>query len=74
MIYNGMNKDKEKLRSCPFCGSENVETILINKGTRVICTDCDSHGSKDSDKDKAIQKWNKRANIGAVTSTVKLKK
>ena len=59
------NYAKQGLKSCPFCGSENVYTELIASDCcawfAVICKDCEASGPKHEyeDRDKAIEQWNK---------------
>lgn len=55
-----------KLKPCPFCGSENV-WIAENRmdylfiGYSVHCNGCGVETSYTKDKDKAIERWNRRA-------------
>lgn len=55
----------QKLKPCPFCGSENLEiainSIMVNP-YYVWCFDCNAIGPDEKTKTKAIKKWNARAN------------
>ena len=56
----------EKLKPCPFCGSETAPTLIIRGVySDVQCSPimggCDAIGPLKSDDDDAIAAWNKRA-------------
>ena len=56
----------EKLRPCPFCGSETAPTLIIRGVySDVQCSPimggCDAIGPLKSDDDDAIAAWNQRA-------------
>lgn len=55
----------EKLLSCPFCGSKNLQHARLNieyydKCYCVYCLNCDARGPEHIDIDEAISAWNKR--------------
>ncbi|KON34673.1 hypothetical protein AC477_00055 [miscellaneous Crenarchaeota group-1 archaeon SG8-32-1] len=58
-----MTKTTEK--SCPFCGSENVNTIPLSKLRsddsqlyQTFCLDCKAGGPRSLERDVAIARWN----------------
>ena len=60
-----------KLKSCPFCGSEDLTTnarTYIKDGANseytyyVVCLYCGAHGSEERSKRSAIVAWNSRSN------------
>jgi Lar family restriction alleviation protein len=56
-----------KLKSCPFCGSKNIN-IVIGAIARAltyqsICLNCGISGLKYETQLKAIKKWNTRTPI-----------
>ena len=57
----------DELKSCPFCGSENVgvaETALgnyMNIFFFAICDECGARTKLFHDGDKAEEAWNRRA-------------
>ena len=57
----------EKLKSCPFCGSHDVEvyfgedTGLVNDHQFiVICPDCGGAGCPSENEERATYMWNSR--------------
>lgn len=66
-----MSRDCEKLKSCPFCGSENLRIPKAPKfsndfttyemlPTYVCCTNCGSSGATIAYVDDVIKAWNER--------------
>ncbi len=57
----------EKLKPCPFCGSENIiiEQTEIGTDMNVRCSDCSANIDVKSWKvfSNIIKTWNKRAKI-----------
>ncbi len=67
-----------ELRPCPFCGNKNVSVVTDNleyslgfvdfADFQVICSTtskgCGATSGKYSDKDEAIEAWNRRADNG----------
>jgi Lar family restriction alleviation protein len=54
--------DKE-LKSCPFCGSEDVNTFEEDDEIRewyVICNECWAQGARSLTETSAISLWNLR--------------
>lgn len=60
----------EKLKLCPFCGSENCETFtriakteygLVSGPLYVMCKDCSCKGPKKDSEEEAVKAWNSRA-------------
>jgi len=54
----------ERIKACPFCGSEKVRISDISEPISwwVICPDCYSTGPITRDRDAAILLWNATAN------------
>ena len=53
--------EKQKLKPCPFCGSDNVE--LHRNIEYVLCTKCGARGTPfDGHPADAVESWNRRAN------------
>lgn len=55
---------KEKLKPCPFCGSENVKLTEVSDAYykyRVICCGCEIRTSPEHIDAIAIAAWNRRA-------------
>jgi Lar family restriction alleviation protein len=50
-------------KPCPFCGWENLETVLnrADDWYRVVCLDCGATGPGDGQITTAISLWNDRA-------------
>ena len=55
----------EKLKPCPFCGSEAVHTeSSYFRDVLIYCENCDAYFTVDSfaaDKDDVVEAWNRRA-------------
>lgn len=52
----------EKLKPCPFCGSEKVHICSDAVGNFYAwCGPCNARTCKKSTKDEAIERWNRRA-------------
>ena len=57
----------EKLKPCPFCGSQQIEVRHVKDRWSVGCatTDCLCQwwyvGRQFNDRDRAIEAWNRRA-------------
>jgi len=55
-----------KLRSCPFCGSDNLDDTCADRGkdTRefyfVFCDRCEANGPTSYEREKAVEMWNRR--------------
>ena len=73
---------KEKLKPCPFCGSENIiiEEGPISGGFCATCNSCFALGPWSSCEDEAIKTWNERTekskcyNVGYLDGYVKAQK
>ena len=54
---------QEKLKPCPFCGSENIEIVRSPITERFIaaCNSCAASSRYFNDEDEAIDGWNRRA-------------
>lgn len=55
---------KQKLKPCPFCGSDAVmETGIVQGALRSMigCTGCPALMSPHRDKGQLVRKWNARA-------------
>lgn len=53
---------KNKLKPCPFCGSKNLhyqKPFGTYRGSSVVCIDCGA--TINAQGDKAVDKWNRRA-------------
>ena len=63
----------DKLKPCPFCGSKEVGIFDIHPVplTRVCCLECGGNGSHEKENERAIDKWNQRADIFKVETTEK---
>ena len=73
----------EKLKPCPFCGSETAPTVIdlgvdlgtIGSVTIVVChiphKGCGAATNWRENSEKAIAKWNHRANEAAIDAAVK---
>lgn len=56
-----------KISDCPFCGREEAELYLTNKGHRYACERCNTKGPSTMDgEDHALKLWNKRAKDPAI--------
>lgn len=62
---------KGKLKPCPFCGGS--ATLISNgrpdsrrTGWKVFCDDCGVATLLHTDKGKAVEDWNRRADDGKV--------
>ncbi|MCK4983705.1 MAG: Lar family restriction alleviation protein [Victivallaceae bacterium] len=53
-------KKKEKLKPCPFCGSENLTINHDYYPSWISCEGCGSLGPEDEDTQEAEKKWNTR--------------
>ena len=54
---------KEKLKPCPFCGSDDLEIYIKGTGRRkyaVCCNTCDARGERTKIKEEAATAWNRR--------------
>ena len=52
----------ERVRSCPFCGSQKVNISRTNENACwVECDNCDAQTSSHPSRVGAIAKWNKRS-------------
>lgn len=52
----------EELKSCPFCGSENVKTVEPNEGDwYATCNGCGANTSCWTTEDEVSRRWNSRA-------------
>jgi len=49
-----------KIKSCPFCKSENVKIKADKLSFYVYCSDCGSWGLPKREKTEAIIAWNNR--------------
>lgn len=52
----------EKLKPCPFCGSENIELVAGDAWPWVRCRSCLASSAMEDAEEDAIEKWNRRAN------------
>lgn len=53
-----------KLKPCPFCGSEDLRSVQLyesNDEHYIACNECNSHGDDGLTLLHAIKNWNKRA-------------
>lgn len=57
-----VRKDTTELKSCPFCGCQDIETIDYSINIEgVLCLGCGVFViAKDGTKDGAIELWNRR--------------
>ena len=59
---------KTKLKPCPFCGGEDVMTMLCGDGYYVVCYSrnkgkgCGSSTGWHETEQEAIESWNRRTN------------
>jgi Lar family restriction alleviation protein len=54
-----------KLKPCPFCGSESVDTEwTMRSGAVVYCKDCGIEGPRAKDNEDAGYAWNMRKETG----------
>ena len=65
-VIKGWNQRGGKLKPCPFCGSEDVETARfaldgIPNKTCVFCHNCKTFVGRCKTELDAIKKWNRRA-------------
>lgn len=61
-----MQKNKSKLKPCPFCGGRAIGGISSRNGFtfyQVFCTDCGCSTKEYSSKDMAVERWNKRTSF-----------
>lgn len=57
----------EELKPCPFCGGKNIDIQYLSLTKRYYfcrCLDCEAQTKSKTDKDKAIDAWNRRAADG----------
>ena len=51
----------EAIKCCPFCGSQEVHFCRSNPDACWIkCASCDAETDSDTDRNGAIEKWNRR--------------
>ena len=49
---------------CPFCGNEPYDVIGgMPQGYGVVCPHCDYRGPEDMTAERAIERWNTRADL-----------
>lgn len=51
----------EKLKPCPFCGSNDVEIVESFDGLCVLCGNCEATSNDFGKIEDAIKAWNRRA-------------
>ena len=51
----------EKLKPCPFCGSDDIELSTGLAEYWAFCHDCTATTSMERTQEEAIQVWNTRA-------------
>ena len=51
----------EELKSCPFCGGENVELSTSIRSQYVQCNECNAFGPDGRDSRQAVCGWNTRS-------------
>ena len=59
-----LKRPKEKfelLRPCPFCGK--CKTYYLVPSQSILCLHCQSKGPTSGDRNNAVKKWNKRAEV-----------
>jgi len=60
-----MTTDNSKPMWCPFCGRDDAEVGSDRDSHAVFysvfCNHCESQGPTDYDRDKAMERWNHRA-------------
>lgn len=56
--------DVEEIKPCPFCGGKaEIDYLWYNRNyPGVRCNDCGAYVFAYNSEEKAIEKWNKRAN------------
>ena len=55
-----MTENRKDLKPCPFCGGENIETVLLGGLWRTACGKCGSSGGLCKTEDNSITAWNTR--------------
>lgn len=70
-----MPKKQDKLKPCPFCGSNDVSLFLPEFNHIIVCiqcVECSAHGGKETSDKAAIRAWNLRK-INRLTLTERTK-
>lgn len=57
----------EKLKNCPFCGSDDVD-LVESALNYVTCNNCCAAGPDHHSSYEAVEAWNTRAPINAGTT------
>lgn len=56
-----MSTARERIKSCPFCGSKELQICRTNKyACWVSCDKCGADAKSDQHRVVAIQNWNRR--------------
>lgn len=48
----------EKIKPCPFCGSDDLCVLELSDNSCVRCRKCYSYGPNGKDEENAIERWN----------------
>lgn len=57
----------DKIKPCPFCGSENLSVKSWEGGGYIgyiICNNCEAYGPSATDEEKSIRMWNHAPRVG----------
>lgn len=55
-----MESKEKKLKSCPFCGNDNIGIQKVDGNWQCYCIPCWANRGWFDDKETAIFYWNKR--------------
>lgn len=56
----------EKIKPCPFCGSDDLCVLELSDNSCVRCRKCYSYGPNGKDEENAIERWNSALRKGDV--------